>query len=132
MQAQSKSFQAFALTETGGLPLGRAFKRISEWLFKEDDTGNADETHFVIDFDNGQTMGFAGDQEVKYADAISGVVGMTMVVRISGGRDARIEPPFMVFKNDRCPYPIRGLPDDIPGVSYRSGPGGWMYTTVMP
>lgn len=70
--------------------------------------GNADETNFVIDYDNGPTPGFASDQEVKYDDAVSGSVGMKMVVRISGGRDARIEPPFMVFKMIDVPIPLVG------------------------
>ena len=33
---------------------------------------NSYETHFVVDVDNGRTLGFSGDQEVKYADAVSG------------------------------------------------------------
>ena len=91
---------------------------------KEDDVENADEMHFVIDMENGRTLGFSGQEEVKYADAVSGGEGMTMVVRISGGCDAKMEAPFMVFKNANRSYPIRGVPDDICGVSYRSGPKG--------
>ncbi|RLN44471.1 hypothetical protein BBJ28_00018722, partial [Nothophytophthora sp. Chile5] len=44
---------------------------------------NIDETHFVIDFDNGKTLGFSGEKKIKYADVVSGGEGMTMVVRIS-------------------------------------------------
>ena len=82
--------------------------------------------------DNGRTLGFSGQEEVKYADAVSGGEGMTMVVRIIGGRDAKVEAPFMVFKNANRSYPIRGVPDGICGVSYRSGPKGWMDTKFMP
>ena len=38
---------------------------------------NIDDTHFVVNVDNGRTFGFAGAQEVKYANFISGVHGMT-------------------------------------------------------
>jgi hypothetical protein len=51
---------------------------------------------------------------------------MTMVVRISGGRRSLIEAPMLIFKNGNSTYPIRGLDDNILGVSYRIGPKGWM------
>ena len=65
---------------------------------KEEDIENADETHFVVNMDNGRTFGFTGDVEVRYADVTSGGEGMTMMVRISGGKDAKLENPFMVLK----------------------------------
>lgn len=98
----------------------------------ENDLGNADETHFIFDVDNGKTLGFSGCNDVKYADVVSGGEGFTMMVRISGGRDARIEPPFLVFTNKDRNYPIRGVPDNVEGVSYRTGPKGWMDTLIMP
>lgn len=52
-----------------------------------------------------------------------------MVVRISGGRDSRVENPFMVFRNKSRSYPIRGDPDTVGCISYRSGPKDWMDTT---
>lgn len=61
----------------------------------ENDVENADETHFVA---NGRTLGFSGEEEVKYADVVWGGECMTMV-SLCGRRDARIEPTFMVFKN---------------------------------
>lgn len=98
----------------------------------ENDIGNADETHFLINVDNCRTLGFSGDVSVKYADVVSGGEGITMVVRLSGGRDSKIESPFMVFQNASRSYPIRGVADNVPGVSYRSGPKGWMDTAIMP
>lgn len=68
---------------------------------------------------------------MKYAEAISGFGRIAMVFRIREGRDAVIELPFIVFKNDKRSYPIRGLSEDILVVSYRSGPKGCMDTTVM-
>jgi hypothetical protein len=45
---------------------------------------NIDETHFVVNLDNGHTLGFQGDTSVTYAEVVSGGDSMTMVVRISG------------------------------------------------
>jgi DDE superfamily endonuclease len=80
--------------------------------------------------DNGKTLGFRGDDNVKYADVVSAGVGMTMVVRLTGGPHATICPPFMIFQNDNCSYPIRGVPDDVPGVSYRTAKKGFMTREV--
>eukprot|EP00171_Calliarthron_tuberculosum_P022475 IDg22475t1 len=56
---------------------------------------------------------------------------MTLVLRITGGINGKIEAPFMIFKNDHCSYPIKGVPDNIEGVSYRSGRSGWMDSRVF-
>ena len=80
------------------------------------------ETYFIFNVDNGKTLGFRGDENVKYADVASGGVGMTMVVRIRGGKFARLEPAFTIFQNESRNYPIRGIPDDVPGVAYRTNP----------
>jgi hypothetical protein len=95
-------------------------------IFDENLIVNIDETHFVVNVDNGRTLGFRGDTTVKYADVVSGGDSMTMVVRISGGRRSLIEAPMLIFTNGNGTYPIRGLDDNIPGVSYRTGPKGWM------
>lgn len=112
--------------------LGTVSGLLSAVKMDENDVENADETHFIINVDNGRTPGFSGDKEVKYADVVSGGEGFTMVVRLTGGRDARIAAPFMIFKNGDRNYPIRGVPDNVPGAAYRTGPKGWMDTTVMP
>ena len=57
-----------------------------------------DETHFVISFDNRRTLGFRGDETVKYADVISGVEGMIMIVHITGGASSRIGTPMLISK----------------------------------
>ena len=41
---------------------------------------NVDETHFIINMDNGKSLGFRGDDTIKYADVVSGGVRITMVV----------------------------------------------------
>lgn len=87
---------------------------------------NADETHFMVNMDDGKTLGFRGDDQVKYTDVVFGGEGMTMIVRISGGPNAFIETPFLIFKNANCSYPIRRLENNVPGVCYRTGPKGWI------
>ena len=42
--------------------------------------------------DNGKTLGFRGDDNVKYADVVSAGVGMTMVVRLTGGPHMHMQP----------------------------------------
>ncbi|RLN69414.1 hypothetical protein BBJ28_00022260 [Nothophytophthora sp. Chile5] len=106
--------------------LGKVKRGFESGVLNEDTIENIDETHFIIDFDNGKTLDFSGVKQIKYADVVSGGEGMTMVVRISGGPAARIMPPMMIFTNMSRSYPIRGVPDDVVGVTYRSGPKGWM------
>lgn len=107
-----------------------------KWAFetgalKEDLVSNADETHFVFNMDNGRSIGFRGDSAVKYADVVAGEEGITMMVHIRGGRDARIECPFLIFQNSNRSYPIRNVPDTVPGVCYRSQPKGWMDSDIF-
>lgn len=93
---------------------------------EEDVVGNVDETHIVVNMDNGRTLAFAGHGDIKYADVSSAGQGMTMMVRIMGGRDASIQPPSLFFKTKKRSFPVQGVPDDIPGVSYITGPKRWM------
>ena len=112
--------------------LGVLQKGFQSGEFDENVMENLDETHFVVNLNNGRTLGFRGDTTVKYAEVVSGGESMTMVVRISGGRRSMIEAPMLIFTNENRSYPIRGLPDDIPGVTYRTGPKGWIDQTVFP
>ena len=112
--------------------LGYLARQFRTKQIDENDVENADEMHFVIDMDNRSTLGFTGDEWVNYTDVVSEGEGMNMLVRLSGGRDAKIKPPVMVFKNKNRNYPIRGTVDNIPGVAYRTGPKGWIDTTVLP
>ena len=70
--------------------LGNLCSQITSCQLHKHDIGNADETHFKINYDNGRTLGFMGDEEVKYADVVSSGEWMTMVVRLSGGFAANI------------------------------------------
>jgi hypothetical protein len=40
--------------------------------YNENYIENVDEMHFVMNTDNGKTLGFRGDQVVKYVDVVSG------------------------------------------------------------
>lgn len=92
---------------------------------------NAEKTPLVCNMDYGRTLGFANDQGLRYSDVTSGFEEMTMLVCISGGANAIIEPPLMIFKNKTRNYPMRNVPENIPGVAYRTGPKGWMDFITM-
>lgn len=55
-----------------------------------------------------------------------------MLVQLGWGRIIRIDSFFLVFKNKERNYPIRGVPDNVHGVSFRTGPKVWIDTTVIP
>jgi len=90
-----------------------------------------DETHFIFNMDNHMTLARRGEANVNYADVVSGGEGMTMVLRMTGGPHARIEAPFMILMNEDRNYLIQGVDDNIPGVSYRTGPRAWMDQKVF-
>lgn len=62
-----------------------------------------------------------GDKDVKLADVVNVDMGMTMMVMIGRDPNALIEMTMLVFQKDSCSYPIRDVPNDVPGVYYRSG-----------
>jgi hypothetical protein len=100
--------------------------------FDENVMENLDELHFVVNLDNGHMLGFRGDTSITYAKVVSGGDSMTMVVRISRGRRSMIEAPMLIFTNVHRSYPIRELEDTIPGVTYKTGPKGWMDQSIFP
>lgn len=111
--------------------LGTVARELMSRALKEDDIENADETHFVVNMDNGRTLAFRGDVAIRYADVTSECDGMKMMVRVSDGAGAKLENPFMVLRNSNAFYAIRGVPDDIPAVNYRTGPKGWIDKRVI-
>ena len=92
---------------------------------------NLDETHFIIDHDNGRALGFLGESTVNYAEVSNGTEGFTVVPLVRGGVNACIESVFVVFKNQNANYPIMGVPDDLENISYRTGKKGWMDRRVF-
>lgn len=55
---------------------------------------NADETHLLFNMYNECRLGITGGIEVNYADLLSGGRGMTILIRLQGGRDAQISAFF--------------------------------------
>ncbi|KAE8997295.1 hypothetical protein PF011_g15542 [Phytophthora fragariae] len=90
-----------------------------------------DESHFVIDLDDGKTLDFVGAQSVKYRSIVSGREGITMCVLLKGGSDARILCPMLIFKNKASSYPMQKLPDKIAGVCYRTSPSAFIHEHLM-
>ena len=76
--------------------------------------------------DNGRTLGFCGDEDIKYVDFVSEGEPITMMVCITGGKHALVEIIMLIFQNAKHSHPIRGVPDNVPGVCYRSSPKDWM------
>lgn len=91
-----------------------------------DDVENVDETNFVIYVENGEKIRFSRDKILKWSDFVSDGEGMKMAAPTSGGRDAKTQPAFMVFKKDSRSYPIGEIPDNV-GVPYRTETKGWMF-----
>ena len=86
---------------------------------------------FIVNMDNDKASGFRDDTSVKYADVVVGGEAMTIVVRISGGCRSSLEAPMIIFTNGNSNYPICGLKDSILGISYRTGPKGWMDQSIF-
>jgi hypothetical protein len=63
--------------------------------------------------DNGKTVGFRRDNDVKYADVVSGRMDMTMLVRLASSTGAIVFAPFMIFQNASgsycCLFPAVGI-----------------------
>lgn len=70
--------------------LGFVAREFRSGRLDEDNWSNADETHFVINMDNHQTLVVCDEAEVNNSDVVAGEEEMTMIVRISGERDAII------------------------------------------
>lgn len=68
---------------------------------------------------------------MKHADVVSGDDGMTVMELLLGESDAGVEPPVMAFQNQNRSYPIRGVPDNVPGGSCPRGPKSWTDRAVM-
>lgn len=92
---------------------------------------NVDETHFKIDTNSRKTVAMCGDDSVKYADFVSGDNGITIIVMLGGSPDETIKPPILIFQNKSSNNPISGVPDNVPGVVYRTDPKGWMDKWVL-
>ena len=55
---------------------------------------------------------------------------MTMMVRLTGVKNALIVPPMLVFYNAESVRSIRNVPDTVQGVFYKTSPKGWIDRNV--
>ncbi|KAE9132223.1 hypothetical protein PF002_g17771 [Phytophthora fragariae] len=87
--------------------LGSLNRQFDDGLINPDFQYNMDESHFVIDLDDGKTLDFRGVAQVKNRSVVSGREGTTMCVLLRGGSNARVECPMLIFKNKKgqLPYP---------------------------
>ena len=85
-----------------------------------------DETHFLVNMDNGITMTTKGINNVKCPDVVSYGKGMALVVIITGGTNEKIFLDMMRFKNKDRNYLICGMEDNIPGIYYHTKTKGLM------
>ena len=93
----------------------------------EDVIYNLDETHFIVDSDNGRALGLLGENTVNYAEVSNGTKGFTVVSLLRGSPNACIESTFIVFKNANESYLLLGVADDLHHASYRRRKnGGWI------
>ena len=67
---------------------------------------NLNEIHFVVNLDNGQTLGFSGDTVVKYVEVVSSGESVIMVVYISEGNRTTTKAPMLIFSNENRSYLI--------------------------
>ena len=123
---KTREIRAAVAKHLGELKRGFESGDLNEYCIED-----IDETHFVINFDTGRTLGFVAETPIKYAEVVSGGEGMTMVVRLSGGPSARVRPPMMIFTNASASHQIQGVPANIGCVCYRTGPKGWMDQRVL-
>jgi hypothetical protein len=96
--------------------LGILQRGFQSGIFDENLIENLDETYFIINMDDGRTLGFRGDTVVKYADVVASGDAMTMVIRISGGHRSMVAAPMLILTNGNSNFPIRHLEDTIPKV----------------
>lgn len=66
-----------------------------------------------------------------YKDVVSVSKGMTILLCLCGGNEDKLLDPFFIFQNGSEHYPIREVPDNITGSSYRTRRNGCMDKRVF-
>lgn len=79
--------------------MGQLKRGLESQELQEENMSGAEETHVIDSLDNGNKFGANGDNEVQYADVTSGKKCMTLLFRLSGGPNSRLQTPFLTFKN---------------------------------
>ena len=94
----------------------------ADGILSENYLESMDETYFV---------GTRDVEIVDYAYVAGGADGSTMVLRLRGGTNTKLEAPFIIFKNRDSNYPMMNLLDNIEGISYRTQTRDWMDNNVF-
>ncbi|KAL0217605.1 hypothetical protein RCL1_008186 [Eukaryota sp. TZLM3-RCL] len=97
--------------------LGKLKKLFEENEIEDDQMENFDETLLILNADTGRNLAHRGSHHIKYLDVVSGTIGFTMVIRLTGGRTGRIAPTMIIFKGSTEGAQIRGLQDDVINIS---------------
>ena len=87
---------------------------------------NLDETHLILDTDDGRSIGILGDKSVNYVELCGRSEGFSVFPVVRARVHACIESVFVVIRHVNESHPILGVPDDMERVSYRSGKGSWI------
>ncbi|KAL0228464.1 hypothetical protein RCL1_004607 [Eukaryota sp. TZLM3-RCL] len=111
--------------------LGKLKKLFEENEIEDDQIENFYETHLILNADTGRTLAPRGSHHIKYLDVVSGTIGFTMVVRLTGGRTGRIAPTMIIFKGNTEGAQIRGLQDDVINISYTTSKSAFMAQNVL-
>lgn len=96
--------------------------RFTSGTFDQIFVENAGETLFIVNLDKERNLGIIGEKGVKYANMVSCEESMTMMGSITGDEKVYLEPTLLISKNSSGSYPIRGVLDNVPDVSYRYSP----------
>ncbi|POM60020.1 hypothetical protein PHPALM_31168 [Phytophthora palmivora] len=119
-----------------GTHLGELKRLFDDNLIDPSRLCNMEESHFVIDLDDGRTLDFRGVKHVKCCSIVSGTDVFNLpwgqeFTKNLGGANSRIICPMLIFRNKNSNYPIQGLPDNINGVAYRSSPTAFINNSIM-
>lgn len=96
---------------------------------------NTDKIYFMINSDNGWTLGFNGETETDYAIIVSKREGFTMLAHLSGSRNAKVKASCLGFKNVERNYPIQCMGDSVPNFFLSDKAkmvGGWSSISGRP
>ncbi|OWZ03895.1 hypothetical protein PHMEG_00024295 [Phytophthora megakarya] len=119
------------IEQSAAYHLDRVKHLFDDGVLDPDQQYTMDESHFIIDLDDGKTLDFRDADKVKYRSIFSGREGITMCVLLRGGSDVKRLYSMLIFKNKGFNYPIQGLPDAVDGISDRSSPSAFINNNIM-
>lgn len=66
---------------------------------KEEYMRNVDETHIVLDFNDGHKIATEIDKKMKFADVLHRNMSITMMVLLGGSPNVLVNVPMLLFEN---------------------------------